>query len=236
MAVINSIISESNFELVRTRIATILVDEYAEQRILNQAALDAELAKPIIDQDPVLIASLELNLSALPTKVWEERFKRPQPKEYIDEPVVNVIFTNAPLNENQTVSTQIGDDTFVIEVYTGIKEPPEETPVYDGDSKASIRLQRCLAISRAILMNPQYQTLGFSLGIFIGKVSANNIQIGQPDDGADNGNNLIRGKFDLIVKIGEEVEQITGVALTLNETTVKLYDEEKGYFWTNESN
>lgn len=233
MAVINNIISESNFELVRTRIATILADEYAAQRILNQDALDAELAKPT--PDPDIVVSLELNLSALPTKVWEERFTRPQQKEYIDEPVVNVIFTNATLNENQTVSTQIGDDTFVIEIYAGNPEPSEETPVYNGDSKAAIKLQRCLAISRAILMNPNYQQLGFS-EFFIGKISANNIQIGQPDDGADNGNNLIRGKFDLTVKIAEGVEQITGVALALNETTVKLYDTEKGYYWTNESN
>lgn len=234
MSVITKIIDKANFELTRSRIASILADELSNQKVLNQAALDAENLKPI--PDPVIVKALELNLSAIPDKVWEERFKRPQAEEYTINPLINVIFTNAPLSDLQTVSTQSGDDTFMIEVYAGDREPPEEEPNNKGDSLSSIKLQRCLAICRAILMNPNYQRLGFNiLPYFVGKVSAGSMQVSQPDEGADNTNNLIYGKFNLTVKISETVEQVTGVLEGSSETTYKVSDE-KGYFWTTESN
>ena len=234
MSVISEIIDKANFELVRSRIASILADELANQKVLNQAALDAENLLPT--PDPVIVAALELNLSAIPDRVWEDRFKRPQSEEYTINPLINVIFANAPLNDLQTVSTQSGDDTFMIEVYAGDREPVEEEPTNEGDSLASIKLQRCLAICRAILMNPNYQKLGFdTLPLFVGKVSAGSMQISQPDEGADITNNLIYGKFNLTVKISETVEQVTGVLEDLSETTYKVSDD-KGYFWTTESN
>ena len=234
MSKINNIIGEAYFELIRSRIATILSDEFANQKTLNEIALAEEEAKPTPDQS--IIDSLKLNLSAIPDKIWEERFKRPEQKELIDSPVVNVIFLNAPLTDNVTVSTQIGDDTYTIQVYTGNKEPEEEKPKREGDSLSSIKLHRTLAMIRAILMNQNYQQLGFDTSPYpIGYVRANNIQIGQPDNGADDANNAIMGKIDLVVKVSEGVEQITGVELALSQTTVKLYDTEKGYFWTNES-
>lgn len=234
MSVITQIIDKANFELVRSRIASILADELANQKSLNQAELVIEEAKP--EPDPLIIAALELNISAIPDKVWEERFKRPQPKEYTINPLINVIFVNAPLADLQTVSTQNGDDTFMIEIYGGDREPPEEEPDNEGDSLSSIKLQRCLAICRSILMSPNYQRLGFdALPYFVGKVSAGGMQVSQPDDGADNTNNLIYGKFNLTVKISETVEQVTGVLEESSETTYKVSDE-KGYFWTTESN
>jgi len=108
MSLITQIIEQSNFELVRGRIASILADELDNQRALNQTALDLEEAKP--SPDPVIIANLELNISATSGRVWEERFKRPQPPEYTKFPLYNVIFSRAPLNTLQTVSTQSGDD------------------------------------------------------------------------------------------------------------------------------
>ncbi|MCK5613803.1 hypothetical protein KAR91_68700 [Candidatus Pacearchaeota archaeon] len=210
-----------------------MADELSNQKVLNQDALDAENLEPI--PDPIIVKALELNISAIPDRVWEERFKRPQSEEYTINPLINVIFANAPLNDLQTVSTQSGDDTFMIEVYAGDREP-EETQDNEGDSLSSIKLQRCLAICRSILMNPNYQKLGFNtLPYFVGKVSAGSMQVSQPDEGADNTNNLIYGKFNLAVKISEIVEQVTGVLEGSSETTYKVSDE-KGYFWTTESN
>lgn len=235
MSLIQNIINESNFEIVRSRIASILADELDNQKTLNEIALVEEEAKP--SPDPTTIAALELNISAIPYKIWEERFKRPQPEEYEETPVINVMFANAPLNTLQSVSTQDADNTYVIEVYSGNREPGTESPVNEGDSLAAIKLQRCLAIIRSILMFPEYQRLGFDVApYFIGKVSANGIQIAQPNGGNENTNNLIYGKINLTVKVSEGVEQITGITLALSETTVKLNDTEKGYFWTNESN
>ena len=239
MSVITQIIDKANFELVRSRIASILADEFENQRVLNQAALDIEIAKPT--PDPVIVANLQLNLSSIPSssdgtvRIWEERFKRPQPEEDTVFPLLNVLFANAPLNTLQTVSTQDGDDVFMIEVYAGSREPDTENPENEGDSLASIKLQRCLAVCRSILMYPQYDRLGFdTLPYFIGKRSINSLQISQPDEGADNANNLIYGKLNLTVTISETVEQVTGVLEALSQTTYKVSDT-KGYFWTTQS-
>jgi hypothetical protein len=228
MSKITQIIDKANFEIVRSKIAAILSDEFANQKALNQAALGTET-------DPAVIEALNLNISAIPDKTWEERFVRPQAEEYTVNPVVNVAFVNAPLNDLQTVSTQNADDTFIIEVYSGHREPTEEDPDYKGDSLAAIKLQRCLAIVRGILMYPEYARLGFdTLPYFIGKVSVNSIQISQPDEGADNSRNLIYGRLTLTVKISEGVQQVSGVLESDSESTYKL-DDTKGYYWTTQS-
>jgi len=125
----------------------------------------------------------------------------------------------------------------MIEVYAGNREPSNESPSHEADSLAAIKLQRALAIIRAILMYPKYVRLGFdTIPYFVGQVSANNIQIAQPDGGNDNSDSLIYGKLNLTVKISETVEQITGVSESLSQTTYKVNDTEKGYFWTTQSN
>lgn len=227
MSVINNIIGKSNFELVRSRIASILADEFSNQIALNEIALNTET-------DPIIRDELNLNIGAIPERVWDERSKRPTPEEYTIKPLVNVLFGSAPLDEMQTVSTQSGDDSFIVEVYAGNREPTDQEPDLEGDSLASIKVQRCTAIIRAILMNPNYQRLGFDTPpYFIGKVSANNLQVSQPNDGADNSNNLTYGRINLTVKISETVEQIQGTPDAIGDATYKLHDTEKGYYWTN---
>ena len=231
MSKLLNIVSESNFELVRSRIASILADELANQLTLNIAAKAAEESKP--EPDPVLIALYDLNIASIPSKVYEERFFRPTTQELQAETMVNVVFVDAPLDENTTVSTQIGDDRYMIEAYAAGKTNSND----NADKIATLKLQRLLAIVRAILMNPNYINLGFDTSpLIVGKRICNNIQIGQPDDGGDNADAMIRGKIDLTVKVHETIEPITGVVLALNESTLKLYDSEKGYYWTNESN
>ena len=152
MNVINNIIGISNFELVRSQIAAILANE-----LINQNDL-LENAKPWPVEKEYEYA---LSQSAIPSKVWEERFKRPNPEEYTIKPVINVMFAQAPLNELRTISTQNGDNTYIVEVYSGQREPQTPSPQNEGDSLASIKLQRALAQARAIIMNPNYQHLGF---------------------------------------------------------------------------
>lgn len=234
MSIINNIIGMANFEIVRSKIASILSDELANQKTLNETELAIEEAKPT--PDPELIALYNANLNAIPDRVYDERFKRPIPEEYKDKPLINVVFQTAPLNELQTISTQIGDNTYVIEFYTGEFEPDDGNPINTGDSLATFKLQRIIGICRSILMNPNYQRLGFDITPIVTKVSANNIQISQPDDGVDNSDNLIYGRFVLTVKVAEDVEQVTGVPLAQNGTTLRFYDTDKGYYWTNESN
>lgn len=228
MSVLNQIIGLANFELVRSQIAAILALELSNQSTLLTDAQPWPAEKE---------EEYSLSLKSIPSKVWEERFKRPQSEEYKDGVVVNVLFAQAPLNDLQTVSTQNGDNTYIVEVYSGEREPNTENPSKEGDSLAAIKLQRALAQCRAILMNPNYQRLGFDdKPYFIGKVSVSNIQISQPDDGNDNSANLIYGRFNVTVKMSETVEQVQGVLSAIGQTLYKLYDTDKGYFWTNESN
>ena len=72
----------------------------------------------------------------------------------------------------------------------------------------------------------------------IGYRQATNIIIGKPEEGADDAYHSIFGKFDVNVKCTEDVNNLTGLLLEANETTmtIKIFDEEKGYYWTNESN
>lgn len=229
MSQLTQIIGYSNYEIVRSQIAAILADELANQKSL----LDA--AKPYPAE---LENEYTLSENAIPNKVWEERFKRPCAEEYNKSVVINVMFAQAPLNDLQTVSTQNGDNTYIVEVYSGERERTAlgTSKGVEGDSLAAMKLQRSLAQCRAILMNPNYQTLGFGQPYFIGKVSVSNIQISQPDDGNDNSVNLIYGRFNVTVKVSEGVEPVVGAPNAIGETTVKLYDTEKGYYWTNESN
>ena len=61
------------------------------------------------------------------------------------------------------------------------------------------------------------------------------MQISQPDEGGENSAFLVYGRFNVTVKIAEYVEPTSGVTEALSQTTYNL-DNEKGYFWTTQSN
>lgn len=223
MAEISNILSYANYELIRSRIGYILADELANQKALNEAELIIEQAKPVPDQD--LIDLYELNISCIPDKVWEERFIKPQPADY---PMVNVVFTGAPLNEGTSHSQQIGTDKYVIECYTDAKSEDEKK----GDELASLKLHRLLAICRSILMNRVYVRLGFnSVPYIVGSRIVGDIMIAQPTDGADNAKSSIYGKLDLLVKTNEIVNDLDTTPLNISYTNMKIYDSELGYYW-----
>jgi len=220
MSKITSILSYANYELIRSKIASILADELANQLTLNKAARTLELAE--VTPDAELIALYDLNISCIPSKVFEERFIRPNPDEY---PLINVVFTGNPLNEGTSNTVQYGVNKFQIEFYQDAKSQDDN----DGDMLASIKLHRIMAICRQILMSREYVQL--DLGSIIGYRIVNDQIIGQPNTGADNANNSIFGKFDLLVKSGEEVNDLDGVQLLESGTTMQINSSELGYYW-----
>ena len=222
MSKINYILGTDNFELIRSRIAQILLIELTEQKALNIAALAIEITKPT--PDPLLIAEYELNISCIPDKVWEERFIRPTPQDY---PMLNVVFTNAPLNEAISHSTQIGEDKFQVEAYTDSDSKEKG----NGDVLATFKLHRLLAICRKILMDRNYVKLEFEVENFIGYRKVEDIVIAQPQTGADNAKHSIYGKLDLLVKCGEYINDLSGIPFAGTDTTYRIFDTEKGYFW-----
>ncbi len=221
MSEITDILGYSNFELIRSQIAFILADELAKQKELNVAALALEIVKP--EPDPILIELYELNIACIPSKVWMERFRRPSEEDF---PMLNVVFINAPLDELQSHSTQIGIDRYQIEVFQMARDSKEGAERVTGDVHASKKAQRLLALCRLILMDRNYESLGFP-GL-VGYRQVREISMAQPDTGTDNSFNAVGGKLDVLVKIGEYVTDLTGNPLYINLTNMKLEDE-KGY-------
>ena len=172
MSKIDYILGTSNFELVRSKIAQILLIELTNQKALNVAALALEEAKPT--PDPGLIAEYELNISCIPDVVWEERFIRPQPCDY---PMVNVVFTNAPLNEGTSHSVQIGENKYQIEGYTDAKSKDSK----NGDVLATLKLHRLLSICRNIIMDRNYVQLELEGQNIVGYRRVEDIVIAQPN-------------------------------------------------------
>lgn len=220
MSSITQILPYSNFELIRSKIASILADELAHQKTLNTDELAIELAKP--SPDAALVEFYELNISCIPDKVWEERFFRTQQEEM---PLVNVILLNVPLNEGSSNTGQVGENKYQIEVYQHAKSKSGN----DGDVLATLKLHRLLAIIRAILMDRNY--IALELPEQVRRRQAQDISIGVPKTGADDANCNIFGKIDLLVKSIESVEDLTGVTAVIGLTNMRIFDSEKGYYW-----
>ena len=220
MSNIPFILPYSNFEQIRSKIASILADELGNQLALNRTSLDIEENRPSPNQD--LIDFYELNISCIPDRVYEERFFRPQPAEM---PLINVVLLNVPLNEGTSHASQIGENKYQIEIYQSAKSTENE----GGDTLATIKLHRLLAIVRSILMDRNYIDLG--LTSIVGRRQVQDISIGLPNIGADNANSMIFGKMDLLVKSTEAITDLEGVPLQISNTNMKIYDSDKGYYW-----
>ena len=216
MSKIDHILGASTFEIVRAKIASILSVELANQIVLNQAVINDGVSTPEEK------AASQFNIDSIPSKVWEERFRSPIPQDY---PLLNVVFIEAPLNESTGHSRQIGIDRFQVECYQHAKKTTEKW----GDELASIKLHRLLGICRKILMDRNYYNL--ELPEMIGWRNVQNITIGQPDEGTNDAYSTIFGKFDVLVKTEECVDDLTGDALLESITELRLYETNKGYSW-----
>lgn len=210
MSKLDYIISESNTEIVRKQISAILADELQNQVALIKAKSNPETHETLL-------------LESIPKRVYDERFVRQSGNE---DSYLNVILVNNPLGELTGYEQQTDVAKFNIEYYTSSKD----CELIDGDTKSSMKLQRCLMACRHILMSANYDTLGLPLGI-IGSIIARNLQILQPDNGVDS-NYTINGFFTLDVKILEIQNRIEGISLFGNDTTHRLYDTDKGYYYS----
>lgn len=209
MSKLNYIISESNTEIVRKQISAILRDELS-----NQVSLIKALETPTDDD--------LLFLSSIPNRVYDERFHRQSGDE---EVYLNVILVSNPLGELTGVESQTDTARYNIEYYSTSKDVGDD----DGDMLASMKMQRCLLACRHIIMSANYETLDLPRGI-IGSIIARNLQIIQPDNGVDS-NYTINGMFTLEVKLIETQNRIEGIMLEGNDTTHRLYDTDKGYYY-----
>lgn len=193
--------------------ATILPQTFETIRSQIAAVLATELA----NQKTLNTAEADF----IPSVCWEEHFSSYDKEEL---PAVNVSYSDGALdghNHTQSNHTAI----YHIDVYMRAKADGAGK----GDAKAMTRLQRLLGICRAILMAPQYVTLGLSAPIIFYRHDTA-IQIRQPDPARDT-ENVVMGRLTLEVKMPEVTALQDGVNAAGVNTTARLYDTGKGYYW-----
>ena len=80
-------------------------------------------------------------------------------------------------------------------------------------------------------MNREY--LQLDLGTLIGYRIVQDMMIAQPQFGVDSALHSIFGKLDLMVKMPETVNNLDiNLVITGSDTTMRLFDSEKGYYWS----
>ena len=200
-ALITQVIPQQNFELVLDGIGVIL-----ELELPNQQVLDNTFDSPTI---------------------WKERAI---PLDKTEIPAVNITLSSGDYS-GKDATLVAGKYHYNIDCYTqsaGTDDDP-------GDKLAALKLHRIIGKIRAILENPAYNTLGFARPS-INRVYVAGFRIMEkkamtdahyPSDALSN----VMARISFVVDVPEYVQLGTGKLLTGSDTTVKLYETEKGYYY-----
>lgn len=213
MTLIPDTIPQQNFERIRDRIGLIIFQELESQWARTG---DSDLQKPL-DQG-------ETQDDADSLLVYVERI---MPFDHAEMPVVNVGYNGAPFDDNNPLRSE-GVNTFFIDVYCSalVNEGGEQE---DADALAAIKLQKIIGKIRFILRHSYYRTLGFAPG-FIGGTKIASIQIGDPKTTMD-ANSCVMGRLIFEVRATEEVTPLEPRDASNFQTTVTLFESDKGYLY-----
>lgn len=187
-------IPSQRFELIRDAIGRVLTAEF-----VNQLALGGGVE----------------NLS-----IFSERS---QPLDSAELPAINIILSNVDFPEELNAYNSLGDDSFLIEIYTNAETTEEQ----GGDVASGILLAKIAGMVRAILMDNQYLRLDFT-DKFIQTRKVKSFTRTQPRIALDV-NNTISGIVQVHYYSEETTEVQTGVVEQLLSTVVKLENTQKGY-------
>lgn len=225
MSKISTIIGASSFEIVRDKIAEILAVEIANQRIMLQSIIDDTASS---ESD---ILSANFSISCLPSKVWVERFTRPTPGE-IDSVWINVMFAKRKKSYLQTISHQHSENTFVVEAWSRGASTTMNNEVIRGDTLSSKRLSRTLSVCSQILKSKHYDYL--DMPKCIGNLDVAQIDIAQPEYGAETSENLIFGSMCIEADLNDKsIGGDIGVLAAGVDTTMVVEGAEGIYWKTN---
>jgi len=152
MAKLNQPIQIQKFELIRNRIADILIDE-----ITNQITLQYS--------DLFIIG------------VFIERFPTFDKTEL---PVINVSLARGSY-DNEDVIQSDGTYTYYVDAFMRFSSVQnQDGSITDGSSLAAIKVQRAIAFCRTVLKNQAYRTLGFAPP-FLNNITVSEFNIANPD-------------------------------------------------------
>lgn len=151
--------------------------------------------------------------------VYSERFI---PVDKTEPPVVNVCFASGTY-DNKNVKSVDGNYIYNLDFYTSAKSAGGET----GDTAATKKLHRLMAVARAIIENPRYRTLGYNAP-FNCNIGVNDIQVSDPS--SIDSTHKVQGRLTVSVRVPETVELIDNMPLlSTSLTQVQLFDTDKGY-------
>ncbi len=160
------------------------------------------------------------NDTSLNPAVYIERFIQ---IDQTETPLVNVSMQSGDY-DNKSIKKVDGNYTYYIDIYTSAKSTKEQ----DGDSISVLKLQRLMAVTRAIIENPRYKTLGYQAP-FNCNIGVTSMQVSDPINNGD-GCHFAIGRLIVSIRVPETVELIDDAPLlSVSLTQVKLYNTDKGY-------
>lgn len=202
MAVINVQIPAQNFEIIRDRIAEIIVDEMA-----NQAAM-------YYDDDLDIVGGVYVE------RTW--------PMDATEQVIINVL-TKGGRYDNIDLEMADGTYVYVIDTYVSRKSKPGvgiDEPDLPGDQLARKQMQKIFGKLRYIFSAPQYINLGFAPP-FICNTHVQELLV-KPGSEQD-ADNVMTCRLHLSVRVPETVELSEASLLAGYETQVRIEETEFGY-------
>ena len=200
---INTLIGQQKFELIRDRIAEILSTEIA-----NQATIEGH------------------DLWTENIFVWLERTA---PFDKSELPCINVSMSSGEFDNYKSNGDNDGKYQFDIDVFT--KSVYSTTD--NGDTRSTVLLHRILGVCKTILKNEQYKSLGFDAKFIGNTTIESIQIADPNTTRRENETESIRlGRLVFKVRCNESNTAATPTTLTSYATTVRLYNAAQGYFYS----
>jgi len=206
---------QDTFEIVRDRIATILVTEVANQQILATAA----------GKDP---NQWKLRVFTERANPWEQ-FQGGEDGVATDgTPLVNVWYDNSNFDPgaSNVVGRQKTEAIFNVDCYGYGRSANVVAGGYKaGDEEAAFEVQRALRLVRNILMAAEYTYLG--LRGLVWQRSPQSVTIYQPQIDSRTVQQIVAARLSFRVTFNEFSPQVPPVTLeTINTTVLRTEDGE----------
>ena len=206
---------QDTFEIVRDRIATILVTEVANQQILATAA----------GKDP---NQWKLRVFTERANPWEQ-FQGGEDGVAVDStPLINVWYDNSNFDPgaSNVVGRQKTEAIFNVDCYGYGRSANGVAGGYKaGDEEAAFEVQRALRLVRNILMAAEYTYLG--LRGLVWQRSPQSVTIYQPQIDSRTVQQIVAARLSFRVTFNEFSPQVPPVTLeTINTTVLRTEDGE----------
>ncbi len=154
--------------------------------------------------------------------------ERTSPFDHTELPALNVGVERGDYS-NQHQGHADGTYRYFIECNTKAETTEDDR----GDSISKMRVQRLIGLSRAILENPVYKTLGFPTGSGAIIMHRHIESFVFAENTRHDSENVNMCRMMLVVRMVETTELIEAdVVAAGNDTTIKLSETEKGFYWS----